>query len=53
MLYGILQSYGLKTVHRVSNSFEIFLNICDPLWQKQAEVANDKTAEISLNTIQL
>jgi len=26
---------------------------CDRLWQKQAEVANDKTAEMSLNTIQV
>jgi len=24
-----------------------------PLWQKQAEVADDKTAEISLNCIQV
>jgi len=34
---------------------EIFSGIskCDRLWQKQAEVANDKTAEISLNTIQV
>jgi len=28
-------------------------NICDLLWQKQAEVANDKTADIGLNTIQV
>jgi len=30
-------------------------NVLDPqtIWQKQVEVTNDKTAEISLNTIQV
>jgi len=28
-------------------------NIGDRLWQKQAEVENNKAAEINLNTIQL
>ena len=29
------------------------VEICYRLWQKQAEVADDKTADISLNSIQV
>jgi len=40
-------------VGRTTNLFGVNFEICYRLWQKQNEVANDKTAEISLNAIQV
>ena len=45
LLYAVRFSFRLRFMSCVPN--------CDPLWQKHVEVENDKTAEISLNTIQV
>lgn len=35
-----------STFHAGNREIHIMDKICDPLWQKQAEVADDKTEEI-------
>src|SRR6218665_2214901 len=42
-----------KSFHQIVKNFQQTNHICDQLWQKQVEVADDKTAEMRLNTIQV
>src|SRR6218665_1434457 len=46
----VISNYSYWLCHCVA---KVVKNICYRLWQKQAKVADDKTAEISLNSNQM